>query len=74
MPTSALLLRPHNSPDRRVLRTAERTLHVLVLSTPADVQASLVERVFAQEMHGGQIERGAARRTARRRETRRFGC
>jgi len=58
--TSGLDLSLPNCFDRRILRGADWTLHIVFRG----VEASLVKGVFAQKMNRGKIQVAAAGRTA----------
>ena len=56
MLTSSVNLSLTNGPKRSIARCTDRTLHVILDA----VETAFVERVLAEEMHGGKIEGTAA--------------
>lgn len=73
VPGRALELRGADRAHGRVLRRVDGALGGLDVVAGAGVEAAQVERVPAQEVHGGQVERGGAGGAARRGELGRLG-
>lgn len=64
VPRRAFFLRSLDSPHRLVLLRTHRTFDLFLLAR-TDVQAALMERMLAHEMHSRQIKRHAAASTLR---------